>query len=107
MTRPEAERRLYEAARELVRQIANNDFVDSHGHQALRLRAYSETQRAIADVDALPADDGAPETPAEEIARLQREIGARQSRLQFLVLGDQRKSFHVPIGSPPDDGGRG
>jgi hypothetical protein len=31
------------------------------------------------------------ETKAEEIKRLQSEIGQRQSRLQFLVLGDQTK----------------
>lgn len=36
------------------------------------------------------------ETPAEEIARLQREIAERQSRLLFLVLGDQRKGVHIP-----------
>lgn len=30
------------------------------------------------------------ETTAEEIARLRREIGERQFRLQFLVLGDPR-----------------
>lgn len=29
------------------------------------------------------------ETRAEEIARLQREIGERQARLAYLVLGDQ------------------
>lgn len=30
------------------------------------------------------------ETNAEEISRLHREIGERQARLQFLVLGDPR-----------------
>jgi len=43
----EASRSLTEAARELVRQIANNNFRDSHGHDAIRLRAYSEVQRLI------------------------------------------------------------
>ncbi len=36
------------------------------------------------------------ETVAEEIARLQREIGERQSRLQFLVLGDPRIGSEHP-----------
>lgn len=41
-----------------------------------------------------------PETKAEEIARLLQEIGERQSRLQFLVLGDPRIGFHIgPLGS--------
>ena len=35
------------------------------------------------------------ETKAEEIARLRREIGERQTRLQFLVLGDPRVGFHI------------
>lgn len=35
------------------------------------------------------------ESTAEEIERLQREIGERQSRLYFLVLGDQRKSVSL------------
>ncbi len=35
------------------------------------------------------------ETIAEEIARLQQEIGERQSRLQFLVLGDPRIGVHI------------
>lgn len=35
-----------------------------------------------------------PETVAEEIARLRREIGERQSRLQFLVCGDPRVGVH-------------
>lgn len=38
----------------------------------------------------LPPPSG--ETVAEEIARLQREIGERQLRLQRLVLGDPTKS---------------
>lgn len=33
------------------------------------------------------------ETWAEEVARLQREIGDRQRRLHFLVLGDQSKGI--------------
>ena len=35
------------------------------------------------------------ETVHEEIRRLQREIGERQSRLQFLVLGDPRQSASI------------
>jgi hypothetical protein len=33
------------------------------------------------------------ETWAEEVTRLQREIGERQARLHFLVLGDQSKGI--------------
>lgn len=36
------------------------------------------------------------ETWTEEVARLQREIAERQSRLQFLVLGDPRVSVTMP-----------
>lgn len=35
------------------------------------------------------------ETVAEEIARLQSEIGQRQSRLHALVLGDPRISVQI------------
>ncbi len=36
------------------------------------------------------------ETWAEEVARLGREIGERQARLQFLLCGDPRESVTVP-----------
>lgn len=38
---------IVEAARGLVRQIANNDFRDSHGHDATRLREYAVLQRFV------------------------------------------------------------
>ena len=38
---------LLPALRELVCQIGNNDFVDSHGHEAIRLLTYAKAQRAI------------------------------------------------------------
>lgn len=43
------------------------------------------------------------ETFAEEVARLQREIGERQMRLSYLVLGDQTKCVSMapaPNGAP-------
>lgn len=42
------------------------------------------------------------ETFAEEIARLQREIGQRQWRLQYLVCGDPRVRVTVPVAPAPD-----
>lgn len=41
------------------------------------------------------------ETFAEEVARLNREIGQRQVRLQYLVCGDPRVRVTVPIGAAP------
>lgn len=40
------------------------------------------------------------ETLTQEIARLQREIGERQLRLQRLVCGDPRRGVHVPAAPP-------
>lgn len=37
-----------------------------------------------------------PETWAEEVDRLKREIAERQARLHFLVLGDQTKGVSWP-----------
>jgi hypothetical protein len=37
----------------------------------------------------------AEETWAEEVARLRREIAVRQSRLQYLILGDQTKGVSL------------
>lgn len=39
------------------------------------------------------------ETRAQEIERLQREIGQRQSRLHFLVLGDRSKGVTMATSS--------
>lgn len=38
------------------------------------------------------------ESWAEEVERLKDEIAARQARLSFLILGDQRKQVSMPIG---------
>jgi hypothetical protein len=42
-----------------------------------------------------------PETKYEEIKRLKREIRERQSRLMFLVLGDQRVTVSGGGGEEP------
>jgi hypothetical protein len=44
-----------------------------------------------------------PETRAEEIARLQREIGMRQMRLQYLVLGDPMEGVMFSARTPTHD----
>lgn len=41
------------------------------------------------------------ELPAQEIARLTREIGARQSRIMFLVGGDPMKGVGIENSKPP------
>jgi hypothetical protein len=50
---------LIEAAREVVRQIGINDFRDSHGHDAIMLRAYTELKRALSTFPA-PASQWRP-----------------------------------------------
>jgi hypothetical protein len=61
--------------------------------------------RFSSDMEAHMADNTTTQTAetwAEEIARLGREIGERQARLQFLLCGDPRKSVTVPTLSQED-----
>jgi len=62
-------------------------------------RDFAESRQIKNALAALAAEQE-DETPAQEIARLQREIGERQARLSFLVLGDPIYGVVFPGPSP-------
>lgn len=69
--------------------------------------AIAEHKAALAEAGyvILPREPTPPqETFADEVARLNREIGQRQLRLQWLVCGDPSVRVHVPIAAPAEGG---
>jgi hypothetical protein len=58
---------------------------------AIGAAADTDTQRGYPQAGRSGAQgEAVTESWAEEVARLRREIAERQTRLEFLVLGDQR-----------------
>lgn len=100
--RPEAGSRLaaLEAVAEAARKIMYETMHFPLGIPPGWRGKFAPLCEAIAALDAVPPDDGwrpkPQETWAEEIARLQLEIGERQMRLQRLVCGDPSVRVTVP-----------